>query len=588
MLFVITTLLGMVAPATSSAADEQVLQAQSKRVEVLRRISPAVVAIFPASGEGGGSGVLINAEGFALTNFHVTEGSGTFMKCGLNDGVLYDAVIVGIDPTGDVAMIKLLGKDKFPFAEIGDSDTVQTGDWVYAIGNPFLLASDYTPTVTYGMVSGTQRYQYPAGTFLEYADCIQVDASINPGNSGGPLFNAEGQLIGINGRGSFEKRGRVNSGAGYAISINQIKKFMDHLKAGWVADHATLGAIVSSDGENRVIISDILESSEAFRRGLRTNDEIVTFANRSIGSVNQFKNVLGTYPSGWKIPLTYRRDEVKTDILVRMKPLHTRAELMEISEKPTEKPEPPGKKPKPKPGEPENDHEHDEDESEPVKNPYENMYVARRGFANYYFNQLEQERILKKVLSVRNEKMVDKKWTIELKNDKGEIWKIVLNNHAGALYVREQAAICLLSDPQTYSEPQGSGGLLLSLLQFKLMLQNNRDSFSEFYYWGTEPLDGKDGMVDVLTTAKGAVQAHWYFDPQSLDFKGVDSWASEFEDESTIRFDKWEVVTFDTTSQTAEVNKLVTGQVEFPTVWKIGVGDKSFGKFELQKLQVGP
>ena len=107
------------------------------------------------------------------------------------------------------------------------------------MGNPFLLATDFTPTVTFGLVSGVHRYQYPAGTLLEYTDCIQIDTSINPGNSGGPLFNMKGELIGINGRGSFEKRGRVNSGVGYAISINQIKNFLGHLHAGLDTDHAT-------------------------------------------------------------------------------------------------------------------------------------------------------------------------------------------------------------------------------------------------------------------------------------------------------------------------------------------------------------
>ena len=89
-------------------------------------------------------------------------------------------------------LIKLLGRDDFPTAEMGDSDQVQVGDWCFAVGNPFLLATDFQPTVTYGIVSGVHRYQYPAGTLLEYADCLQTDAAINPGNSGGPLFNAEG------------------------------------------------------------------------------------------------------------------------------------------------------------------------------------------------------------------------------------------------------------------------------------------------------------------------------------------------------------------------------------------------------------
>ena len=161
-----------------------VLQAETERVGVLERICQTAVAIFASNGQGGGSGVLISADGYALSNFHVTSECGIGMKCGLADGKLYDAVIVGLDPTGDVALIKLLGHDDFPFAELADSDQVRVGDWCFAIGNPFLLATDFKPTVSYGVVSGVHRYQYPSGTLLEYADCIQADAAINPGNSG--------------------------------------------------------------------------------------------------------------------------------------------------------------------------------------------------------------------------------------------------------------------------------------------------------------------------------------------------------------------------------------------------------------------
>src|SRR5262249_21288558 len=182
--------------------DKRILDAEVNRVAVIEKAKPAVVAIFSAGGQGGGSGVLISKDGYALTNFHVVQGSGPVMKCGLPDGVFYDAVLVGLDKVGDVALIKLLpqkqGKD-FPFAPMGDSDKVKAGDWSLAMGNPFLLATDFTPTVTYGLVSGVHRYQHPAGILLEYTDCIQIDTSINPGNSGGPLFNMDGEIIGING-----------------------------------------------------------------------------------------------------------------------------------------------------------------------------------------------------------------------------------------------------------------------------------------------------------------------------------------------------------------------------------------------------
>src|SRR3954451_4150519 len=279
-LFRLLTALGIftalwVATLPAQELDPRLKEVEEKRVAVIDKVRPSVVAIFGRGGQGGGSGVLIDADGYALTNFHVTAGAGNVMKCGLPDGVLYDAVLVGLDKVGDVALIKLLPKkpgQKFPFTKMGDSDKVKAGDWSLAMGNPFLLATDFTPTVTFGLVSGVHRYQYPAGTLLEYTDCIQIDTSINPGNSGGPLFNMKAELVGINGRGSFDKRTRINSGVGYAISINQIKNFMGHMKAGIDTDHASLGADMESEAEDaplqQMVVKQILEESDAFRRGL--------------------------------------------------------------------------------------------------------------------------------------------------------------------------------------------------------------------------------------------------------------------------------------------------------------------------------
>src|SRR5207237_5136646 len=118
------------------------------------------------------------------------------------------------------------------------------GDWSMAMGNPFVLAEDQHPTVTLGIVSGTHRYQPGDGlNTLVYGNCIQVDSSINPGNSGGPLFNLRGEVIGINGRGSFEERGRVNVGLGYAISSKQIKNFIPELLATKIVQHGTLDTV---------------------------------------------------------------------------------------------------------------------------------------------------------------------------------------------------------------------------------------------------------------------------------------------------------------------------------------------------------
>jgi serine protease Do len=524
----LVALLGLgVATHSASAIDQKVLDAQQRRIDVLEKISPSVVAIFGKAGEGGGSGVLISPDGFALSNFHVTSAAGSFMKCGLNDGVLYDAVIVGIDPTGDVALIQMLGRDDFPYATFGNSDDVKVGDWAYAVGNPFLLATDFQPTVTYGIVSGVHRYQYPAGSFLEYADCIQVDSSINPGNSGGPLFNDNGELIGINGRGSFEKRGRVNSGAGYAISINQIRHFLDHLRSGRVVDHATLGAAVTTDSEGRVVVSSILESSEAYRRGLRIDDEIVSFAERPIRSVNQFKNILGIYPKGWRLPLTYRREQQKYDILARLRGVHTPAELLP---KPAQKatpgmPTPPG-------------HPAAEDDDEADKGPekFRHMYVDKAGYTNWWFNQQEQKRLKPLVQRWGDWSKQTGRWTISGKNVEGDDFRFVMTDKGLGLEMRGEPYFQALDGSEFTDEPPGSGGLLVAMNQLKRMLTGFDQGFSEFYYLGSEPLALTGDPVDVIVTSVGGVETRWYFTVEPAAFVGFSTQLLEDRDECEIFF----------------------------------------------------
>src|SRR5215813_1953668 len=123
-----------------------VRKAEQERIAVINKVRPAVCAIYARGGQGGGSGVVIDKDGYALTNFHVVQGAGPVMQCGLPDGILYDAVLVGLDKVGDVALVKLLPKKEgadFPFAPLGDSDKIHEGDWSLAMGNPFLLATDF-------------------------------------------------------------------------------------------------------------------------------------------------------------------------------------------------------------------------------------------------------------------------------------------------------------------------------------------------------------------------------------------------------------------------------------------------------------
>ncbi len=580
--------------------DSAVLQAEAERIAATKKAIPAVLAIFANGGQGGGSGVVISPDGYALSNFHVTKECGTGMKCGMADGKLYDAVIVGFDPVGDVALIKLFGRDDFPSAEIADSDRVQVGDWAFAIGNPFLLATDYQPTVTYGVVSGTHRYQYPAGTLLEYADCLQVDAAINPGNSGGPLFNAQGQLIGINGRGSFEKRGRVNVGVGYAISINQINNFLGSLKSGRVLDHATLGATALPDERGRVVVSGILESSDVFRRGLRYDDEIVDFAGRSMRSVNVLKNTLGIYPKGWRLPLTFRRDGKTEQVLVRLAGVHRQEELLEkaLGRAPAD----PNKKPKlplpkkdkaPNPGD-EKDDSKDKDEKDkgsddpapngkppkpktpnaakpvaPLPQIVKDHYEARNGYANYYFNKLNQDRVWKANLAKGDFSAVKGTWTLSSKAAAGEA-KFILTDSAATIVTPGGEAKVDMTDVVKDLNPPGSGGLLAALHLWRKLLVGGPTKFGAIMYLGTAPLPGKEGLVDVIIGTTAGVETWFYFDPTEGTLLALEMYADDNVDPCEVYFHDY---------------KETDGRF-LPQRIAVRFGNQVYDEFKLQKLDL--
>ncbi|HEY1783939.1 MAG TPA: trypsin-like peptidase domain-containing protein [Pirellulales bacterium] len=575
-----------VAPAPAAAAidvDPAVRSAEAGRVAVVERASRPTIAVFAPGGQGGGSGVVISPDGYALSNFHVTQACGTAMKCGMVDGHLYDAVIVGVDPTGDVALIKLFGRDDFPVAEMADSDRVRTGDGCFTIGNPFLLATDFKPSVAYGVVSGVHRYQYPAGTLLEYADCLQVDAAINPGNSGGPLFDDQGRLIGINGRGSFEKRGRVNVGVGYAISINQIKNFLGHLKSGRVVDHATLGARVASDARRRVVVDDILTSSDAFRRGLRYGDEVLSFAGRPTSTVNGFKNALGIYPKGWRVPLVYRRDDQIVDILVRLSGVHAEVELAQLLEaqvQPDKAPHGPrGRKPgKPRPDAPRPDGKLPEaprtpdgktpDEKNPgEKNPDDKSpehapsdpeqpqhasghgappplpaivkehYIARPGYVNYYFNQLNCDRVWRAMASRGDLTALTAKWTISGTLASGGEFEIELTDKQALVRLPGGEAKCNLAGSLTESlGPPNSGGLLVTLAMWRRLLAAGPKQFGDLYYLGTSPVPDRAGLADVLIGTYGGVETRFSVDPGDGALRQIEMWADDDTDPCELYF----------------------------------------------------
>ncbi len=567
------------------APDAAVLRAESRRIAAIARASSAVVAVFDSAGQGGGSGVVISPDGFALTNFHVVAPCGPAMKCGMSDGRLYDAVVVGIDPTGDVALVQLLGRKDFPLAglfphaNLGNSDQVRAGDWAFTVGNPFLLADDFKPSVAYGMISGVHRYQYPAGTLLEYTDCLQTDAAINPGNSGGPLFNASGKLIGINGRGSFEKRGRVNVGVGYAISINQIKRFLAHLKSGRIVDHATLGATASTDDQGRIVVDDILERSDAFRRGLRYGDQIVRFAGREITTTNALKNVLGVYPRGWPVPLTFRREGKTYQAQVRLMGLHDQSALFDMvqkeARKPVESPEiqPPGEeKPKRKSrmpkigrGKP----------KLPVA--VAERYEARRGYANYWYNAQQQQRILnayRKQCSLAKTGYAwhiagslpdGKSLALDLGPDRGEArfpW-----GKSGALFRGDMAGDGL----ETQLSPPRSGGLLLALHLWQRLLDKGLKRFGEVYYLGQMPYGPEGQLADCLIGIHMGIEIRFLFDPKSVDLVAIEMYSSDETDLCEIGFSNFQTI---------------SGR-RLPRNWVVRYGDDEFARWQVDHWQFG-
>lgn len=199
---------------------------QQLYIDLYNRVNPAVVAIRVADSVGDqalGSGFVIDAEGHVVTNNHVVEGA-TEIEVDFSSGLKVRGELLGADPTADLAVIKVdVPADQLTVVPLGDSDQVQVGERVIAIGNPFGLNG----TMTIGIVSGLGRtlestVSAPGGGSFSAPDIIQTDAAINPGNSGGPLLNLKGEVIGVNK--AIESQTGVNSGVGFSIASNTIKR----------------------------------------------------------------------------------------------------------------------------------------------------------------------------------------------------------------------------------------------------------------------------------------------------------------------------------------------------------------------------
>jgi len=291
----------LVLGATVSAAPAS---AATDLVELCNKVRPAYVFVE------GGSGVVIRPDGVVLTNDHVIHGKRSF-TVRLGDGSSFRAKLLGTDPHGDLAALKLELKDgqTVPYLELGDSDTLAIGDETLAVGNPFGLGVlDQSPTFTAGIVSALNHTQN------SYTECIVTDTEVNPGNSGGPLIDMAGRVVGINGQISTRFGLRSNTGLGFAISAKQIKFWLPRLEAagGGEVKHGRITGLGLGGGEphlaESVRIKDVADGSAAATAGFKPGDMIVKLDDAPVANVRRLAAILGMYPEGHGVQVTVKRD----------------------------------------------------------------------------------------------------------------------------------------------------------------------------------------------------------------------------------------------------------------------------------------
>lgn len=259
---------------------------------------------------GSGSGVIITADGYIITNNHVIKGADE-IEVMLNDKRSFSATVVGTDPSTDIALVKITAEN-LPVLQYGNSDNVQVGEWVLAVGNPFNLTS----TVTAGIVSAKARSVGILGGGSSMEAFIQTDAAVNPGNSGGALVNVQGELIGINtaiatNNGSYQ-------GYSFAVPVNIARKVVEDIKNYGTVQRAFLGVqIMEVNSElvtkeelkvnDGVYVADFLENSAGAAAGLKKGDVIVQIDNNRVKSTPELMEIIGRKRPGDKVDVLVNR-----------------------------------------------------------------------------------------------------------------------------------------------------------------------------------------------------------------------------------------------------------------------------------------
>lgn len=263
-----------------------------------------------------GSGFVINEDGYILTNNHVVAEADE-INVQFSDERKYPAKIIGTDEKTDIAVIKIKADKALPYVQLGDSDKLQSGDWVVAVGNPFGL--DHT--VTAGIVSAKGRF-INAGSYDSF---IQTDASINPGNSGGPLFNTAGDVVGIN-----TAILAAGQGLGFAIPINMAKKLIPQLvEKGRITDRGYLGVQLQMMTEELAksfgleegkgsLVGDVVPGSPADKAGIKRGDVILKLDGEEINKPQELPSLVAAAGSNKTVTLEILRDGKKKEIQAKL------------------------------------------------------------------------------------------------------------------------------------------------------------------------------------------------------------------------------------------------------------------------------
>jgi serine protease Do len=291
-------------------------------------------------GEGGGavgSGFVVSADGYVVTNNHVVSKADT-VKVTFQGGEEYDAKVIGTDPRTDLALLKIDSSKTFDFVPITEKDP-KVGDWVMAVGNPFGLGG----TVTAGIISARGR-DIGSGPYDDY---LQIDASINKGNSGGPAFNLEGEVIGVNTAIYSPSGGNV--GIAFAIPAAIVKSVVEDLKTSGKVTRGYLGVQIQPvtadiaeslglDKAGGALVSDVTEKSPALKAGLKTGDAIVSANGEPIDDAKDLTRTVARLKPGTTVPLEVLRNGKRQTIDIEIGTLPTEMPKMASGEK-VEKPE---------------------------------------------------------------------------------------------------------------------------------------------------------------------------------------------------------------------------------------------------------